>query len=169
MLCYAMLCYAMLCYAMLYYAMLCYAMLYRYVEPSTYSQYNKLVDNALHIQNIVRAARVLLHQHVIVGSSRILKGGGLKSILINLPCLSVCLCRYAFGRASTYRAETWHGGRVWRAGGNRQLVVATRQVKGHLEVKSSRNALWLPNLVSRTPDHSVVHCWGQRSCRGHLG
>ena len=32
-----------------------------------------------------------------------------------------------------------------------------------------RNALWLPNLVSRTPDHSVVHCWGQRSCRGHPG
>ena len=32
-----------------------------------------------------------------------------------------------------------------------------------------RNALWLPNLVIRTPDQSVVHCWGQRSCRGHLG
>ena len=84
-------------------------------------------------------------------------------------CLSVCLSRYAFGRASTYGAETWHGGRVWQAGGNRQLFVATRQVKGHPEVKSSRNALWLPNLVSRTPDHSVLHCWGQRSCRGHLG
>ena len=40
--------------------------------------------------------------------------------------MSVCLCRYAFGRASTYGAETWHGGRVWRAGGNRQLFVATR-------------------------------------------
>ena len=95
------------------------------------------------------------------------------SILINLPCLSVCLSvclsRYAFGHASTYGAETWQGGRVWRAGGNRQLFVVTRQVKGHPEVKSSRNALWLPNLVSRTPDHSVVHFWGQRSCRGHLG
>ena len=33
-------------------------------------------------------------------------------------CLSVCLFRYVFGRASTYGAETWHGGRVWRAGGN---------------------------------------------------
>ena len=32
-----------------------------------------------------------------------------------------------------------------------------------------KNALWLPNLVERTPDHSVVHCWGQRSCQGHLG
>ena len=83
--------------------------------------------------------------------------------------MSVCLSCYAFGRALTYGAETWHGGRVWRAGGNRQLFVATRQVKGHPEVKSSRNALWLPNLVSRTPDHSVVHCWGQRSCRGHVG
>ena len=90
-------------------------------------------------------------------------------LLINLPCLSVCLCRYAFGRALTYGAETWHGGRVWQAGGNRQLFVVTRQVKGHPEVKSSRNALWLPNLVSRTPDQSVVHCWGQRSCRVSWG
>ena len=31
--------------------------------------------------------------------------------------MSVCLCRHAFGRASTYGAETWHGGRVWQAGG----------------------------------------------------
>ena len=30
-----------------------------------------------------------------------------------------------------------------------------------------RNALWLPNLV-RTPDQSIVHCWGQRSCRGQF-
>ena len=28
-----------------------------------------------------------------------------------------------------------------------------------------RNALWLPNLVRRIPDQSIVHCWGQRSCR----
>ena len=32
-----------------------------------------------------------------------------------------------------------------------------------------RNALWLPNLVIRTPDQSVVHYWVQRSCRGHVG
>ena len=32
-----------------------------------------------------------------------------------------------------------------------------------------RNALWLPNLVRKSPDQSVVHCWGQRSCRGHPG
>ena len=32
-----------------------------------------------------------------------------------------------------------------------------------------RNALWLSNLVRRTPDQSIVHCWGQRSCRGQLG
>ena len=32
-----------------------------------------------------------------------------------------------------------------------------------------RNALWLPNLVKRTPGQSVVYCWGQRSCRGHQG
>ena len=77
--------------------------------------------------------------------------------------MSVCLCRYAFGRASTYGGETWHGGRVWQAGGNRQLFFVIRQVKGHLEVNLFRNALWLPNLVGRSPDQSVVHCWGQRS------
>ena len=32
-----------------------------------------------------------------------------------------------------------------------------------------RNALWLPNLVKRTPDQSIVHCWGQTLCRGQLG
>ena len=90
---------------------------------------------------------------------------------INTFAMSVCLsvCLDAFGRTSTYGAETWQGGRVWQAGGNRQLLVVTRQVEGHPEVKSSRNALWLPNLVRRTPDHSLVHFWGQRSCRGHLG
>ena len=28
-----------------------------------------------------------------------------------------------------------------------------------------RNALWLPNLVGRTPDQSVMHCW----VKGHAG
>ena len=51
-------------------------------------------------------------------------------------------------------------------GGTVQLFVATRQVKDHPEVKSSRNALWLPHLVSRTPDHSVVHLLG--SARGQI-
>ena len=32
-----------------------------------------------------------------------------------------------------------------------------------------RNVLWLPDLVRRTPDQSVVHSWGQMLCRGHLG
>ena len=36
-------------------------------------------------------------------------------IYINKFAMFVCLSRYAFGRASTYGAETWHGGRVWRA------------------------------------------------------
>ena len=31
-----------------------------------------------------------------------------------------------------------------------------------------RNVIWPPNLVSRTPDQSVVLCWGQRPCRGQL-
>ena len=42
-------------------------------------------------------------------------------------------------------------------------------VKGHPGVNLPYNVLWLPNLVRRTPDQSIVYCWGQRSCRGHLG
>ena len=64
----------------------------------------------------------------------------------------VCLSRYAFGRASTYGAETWHGGRVWRVWGNRQLFVMTQQVKGHLEVSLFRNAPGGP-LVSKVGYH----------------
>ena len=36
------------------------------------------------------------------------------------------------------------------------------------EVNLFRNSLLLQNLV-RTPDHRVVHCWGQRSRRGQSG
>ena len=46
-------------------------------------------------------------------------------------------------------------------------------VKGHVGVSWGQegvnllsNTLWPPNLVGRTPDQSVMHCWGQRSCRG---
>ena len=81
--------------------------------------------------------------------------------------MSVFLSRYTFGRASTYGAETWHGGRVWRAGGNRQLFVVTRQVKGHLEVNLFRNALRPPNLVTMIVEGPVGHCHGQRSGKGH--
>ena len=49
-------------------------------------------------------------------------------------------------------------------------------VKGHAGVSWGQegvnmlsNALWPPNLVGRTPDQSVIHWWGQRSCRGHPG
>ena len=31
------------------------------------------------------------------------------------------------------------------------------------------NALWPPHLVGKTPDQNVMHCWGQRSCRGQVG
>ena len=37
------------------------------------------------------------------------------------------------------------------------------------EVKLLRNALWTPNLVGRTRDQNVTHCWGERSCKSHMG
>ena len=40
---------------------------------------------------------------------------------------------------------------------------------GQEEVNLLSNALWPPNLVGRTPGHSVMHYWGQMSFRGHLG
>ena len=40
---------------------------------------------------------------------------------------------------------------------------------GQVGVNLLGNALWPPNLVGRTPDQSVIHCLGQRSCRGHPG
>ena len=40
--------------------------------------------------------------------------------------------------------------------------VTPSKVKGHPEVN-------LVNLVGRTPDQSVMHCWGQRSCRVNQG
>ena len=45
-------------------------------------------------------------------------------------------------------------------------------IKGHAgvrrclpEVNLLRNILLIPSLVERNPDQSVMHCWGQRSCR----
>ena len=83
-------------------------------------------------------------------------------------CVYVCMSGYAFRHASRYRAESWHGGRG-----------RAHEVCGHIfEATPSkviqrssclRNAPWVPNLVRRAPDQSVVHCWGQRSCRGHPG
>ena len=49
-------------------------------------------------------------------------------------------------------------------------------VKGHVGVSWGQvgvsllsNALWPPNLVERTPDKNIMHCWGQRPCKGQLG
>ena len=37
------------------------------------------------------------------------------------------------------------------------------------KVDNSHVAMWLPNLVGRTSDQNVVHCWGKWLCRGQLG
>ena len=77
---------------------------------------------------------------------------------------------YAVRHALRYPAESWHGGR-----GLAHEVCGYILKRPHLRSKVIQesicltNALWLPNLVRRTPDQSVVHCWGRRSCRGHLG
>ena len=76
----------------------------------------------------------------------------------------LCVCH-----ALRYRAESWHGGR----GGSTRFVgiFSKRPYLGSKVIQGSiclKNALWLPNLV-RTPDQSVVQCWGQTSCRSHLG
>ena len=65
------------------------------------------------------------------------------NIIINKFAKSVCRCvamRSAVLRPTEPKLGTGVG--FGELGGTRQLFVATRQVKGHPEVKSSRNALW---------------------------
>ena len=40
---------------------------------------------------------------------------------------------------------------------------------GQVGVNLLSNTLRPPHLVGRTPDQSLMHCWGQRSCRGQVG
>ena len=47
-------------------------------------------------------------------------------------------------------------------------LLGSKVMKGQPEVKL-RNALWLSNLVVRTPDQILRHCWDQRSYRGQPG
>ena len=47
-----------------------------------------------------------------------------------------------------------------------QLYCRVRKKKKHPQYRNcTRNALWLPNLVGRTPDQSVMQCW----VKGHAG
>ena len=69
---------------------------------------------------------------------------------------------YAFRDALRYRAETltWHGGRGRARKVCGHIFEATSPgVKGHPGINLPlKKALWLPNLVRRTSDQSVVHC-----------
>ena len=54
-------------------------------------------------------------------------------------------------------------------------VKSNAGIKGHTGVSSGsagvkllRNALWLPDLVGRTPDRNEVQCWGHMPCMGQL-
>ena len=45
-------------------------------------------------------------------------------------------------------------------------LISCRGQPGQPGVKLPRNALWLPDLVGRTPDRKLEHCGGQK---GHVG
>ena len=45
-------------------------------------------------------------------------------------------------------------------------LLGLKIMKGQPGVKLFRNVLWPPDLVGRIFDQSVMHCWGQMSCRG---
>ena len=87
--------------------------------------------------------------------------------------LEVCMSAvsgYVFRHALRYRVESWHGGRGRAHEVCGHIFEATPP--GSKVIQKSiclKNTLWLPNFVRWTPDQSVVHCWGRRSCRGHLG
>ena len=74
-------------------------------------------------------------------------------------CVSSCALRY--------RPETWHG--VGDGPTRFEGIFSKRPHERSKVIQRSsclRNALWQPNLIGRTPDQSVMRCWGQRSCRG---
>ena len=63
-----------------------------------------------------------------------------------------------------------YGSKMWRA----SSLIISRNVRKHRACIKQRNLQWRcalrpPNLVGRTPDQSIMHCWGQRSCRGQPG
>ena len=95
------------------------------------------------------------------------------SILLKYQSLCVCLCvcpamRFAMLRRSELKVGMGVGDGPTRFVGIFLKLphLGSKVIQGSICL---RNALWLPNLVRRTPDQSVVHCWGQRSCRGQLG
>ena len=95
------------------------------------------------------------------------------SILLKYQSLCVCMCVCPAMRFAMLRGTELKVG--MRVGDGSTRFVGIFSKGPHLRSKviqgsiCLRNTLWLPNLVRRTPDQSIVHCWGQRSCRGHLG
>ena len=51
----------------------------------------------------------------------------------------------------------------------RNALLGSKAMQGSSGVKLLRNALWLPNLVGRIPDQSVIHCWDQKVMKGSAG
>ena len=54
-------------------------------------------------------------------------------------------------------------------------LLGSKVMQGSSGVNQGSNCLAMPyghqiwQLVGITPDQSVMHCWGQRSCRGQVG
>ena len=86
-------------------------------------------------------------------------------------CVCVCVCpamRFVMLPGTELKVGMGVGDRPTRFVG----IFSKRPHLGSKVIQKSicfRNALWLPNLVKRTPGQSIVHCWGQRSCKGHQG
>ena len=84
-------------------------------------------------------------------------------------CMYVCpAMRFVMLRGAELKAGMGVGDRPTRFVGifSKRPHLGSKVIQGSICL---RNALWLQNLVRRTPDQSVVHWWGQRSCRGSPG
>ena len=70
----------------------------------------------------------------------------------------LCMSCYAFCGASRYRAETLKGDRF------ESILSRSPHQRSNVIQRSIylRNAVWLSHLVGRTPDQSLMHCWGQK-------
>ena len=88
-------------------------------------------------------------------------------------CLFVCLSVCPLRHSAVLRCMEPKLARVVEARCPRSMVNFSKQPHQRAKViKRSiclRNTLRPPNLVGRTPDKIVMHCWGQRSCSGQLG
>ena len=89
---------------------------------------------------------------------RVLKWPEMSKVILRSTCIE-----------KPYDYKLWPRGPMTWAKNNAEVKGHAGVIWGQLEFNMSSNAIWPPNLSRRTIEVCIVLCWGQRSCRGHLG